>query len=382
MKRWMIWALILTSLVALAFLGGCAPEADDPGKEETKDEPVDEPAEEEISFEGEEIEFIVPMAAGGGTDTAARLFGHFLEQELPGQPTVRVDNMSGGGGALGFNHLFTIADPDLSLGASTAGVLQRWRLEEEGHDYNLEEMPVIGAQVGGRVAYMNAEVAEELGVESAEDLFDLPEGERITFGQTRVGGAHSLMLAGIREEMDIPIFNIYGYDGMAEVDLAMTSGETAASIDSPENYLSNIEPMVEEGDVIPLFQIGLLEDGEFVRDPRIPDVPTIAELYEIGGVEPSEVYGELIDTLQNLILFGTSFFLQPDTSPEVVEVYREAVADFIESEQFVEEGISRTGEEVKGFTGEEVEEGLEILFEMDEETIDAFKDLLAIEEDQ
>ena len=55
------------------------------------------------------IEVIVPISAGGDTDTNARLFGKFLEQEL-GQALVVV-NVNGGGGTIGMRRVLS-ADPD------------------------------------------------------------------------------------------------------------------------------------------------------------------------------------------------------------------------------------------------------------------------------
>src|SRR4051812_39377286 len=45
------------------------------------------------------IRFIVPFAAGGGTDTLSRIFGQVLSEQLKG--TVVVENVGGAGGSIG-----------------------------------------------------------------------------------------------------------------------------------------------------------------------------------------------------------------------------------------------------------------------------------------
>ncbi len=52
-------------------------------------------------------------------------------------------------------------------------------------------------------------------------------------------------------------------------------------------------PFPEKGEVMPLFQGGILnEKGELVRESVIPEIPTIKELYEsIFGKSPSVYYG-------------------------------------------------------------------------------------------
>ncbi|MCB1909547.1 MAG: tripartite tricarboxylate transporter substrate binding protein [Rhodocyclaceae bacterium] len=61
------------------------------------------------SYPSKPIQVVVPVGAGGDTDTNARLFGKFLEKEL-GQAIV-VTNVKGGGGTIGMRRVMD-ADPD------------------------------------------------------------------------------------------------------------------------------------------------------------------------------------------------------------------------------------------------------------------------------
>lgn len=58
-------------------------------------------AQEEFKFT-RSVEIIVPWGAGGGADTTVRAFAPHLERAL-GVPVV-VNNVSGGGGVMGFEH--------------------------------------------------------------------------------------------------------------------------------------------------------------------------------------------------------------------------------------------------------------------------------------
>jgi tripartite-type tricarboxylate transporter receptor subunit TctC len=91
---------LLPCLVGLALLAGCG--GPQPG-----------------SFPDEEIRLLVPYAAGGPADVAARAYGEFLERDL-GQPVV-VANLPGGSGALATQELVQ-AEPDgHTLSVITAG---------------------------------------------------------------------------------------------------------------------------------------------------------------------------------------------------------------------------------------------------------------------
>ena len=49
-------------------------------------------------YTGRTVSILVGSGAGGLTDTSARLIARFLERHIPGEPTVIVQNMPGGGG--------------------------------------------------------------------------------------------------------------------------------------------------------------------------------------------------------------------------------------------------------------------------------------------
>ena len=48
-------------------------------------------------FEGKTVRIIVGLSAGGGYDLWARMIGRHLGRNIPGNPTVIVDNMTGAG---------------------------------------------------------------------------------------------------------------------------------------------------------------------------------------------------------------------------------------------------------------------------------------------
>ena len=64
------------------------------------------------------VTLIVPWAAGGGTDTVARIFATGLEQEL-GQP-INVVNRAGGNGVVGHVAISTAAPDGYTLGVGTS----------------------------------------------------------------------------------------------------------------------------------------------------------------------------------------------------------------------------------------------------------------------
>jgi tripartite-type tricarboxylate transporter receptor subunit TctC len=56
-----------------------------------------------VDFKGKTITGIVAAKEGGGMDKIVRMFSPFFEKHLPGNPTVIVRNMPGGGTVRGNN---------------------------------------------------------------------------------------------------------------------------------------------------------------------------------------------------------------------------------------------------------------------------------------
>ena len=57
----------------------------------------------EVDFSGNTIDLTIPFGVGGGSDTWARVYAPYLTKYLPGNPTIVVKNVPGGGGITGVN---------------------------------------------------------------------------------------------------------------------------------------------------------------------------------------------------------------------------------------------------------------------------------------
>jgi tripartite-type tricarboxylate transporter receptor subunit TctC len=63
-------------------------------------------------YRGKTVSIIVGSGAGGGFDTTARLVARHIGRHIPGEPTVIVVNMPGGGGLVAANHVYSAASKD------------------------------------------------------------------------------------------------------------------------------------------------------------------------------------------------------------------------------------------------------------------------------
>src|SRR5687767_14036344 len=63
-------------------------------------------------YEGKTITIITSTGAGGGYDVTARLVARHMPKYIPGNPTMVVQNMPGGGNVLATNLMCNIAPKD------------------------------------------------------------------------------------------------------------------------------------------------------------------------------------------------------------------------------------------------------------------------------
>jgi tripartite-type tricarboxylate transporter receptor subunit TctC len=68
-------------------------------------------------YQGKTVTFFINFSAGGPTDIEGRIVARHLARFIPGNPTILVQNMSGGGGVTGINYLGEVAKHDgLTIG--------------------------------------------------------------------------------------------------------------------------------------------------------------------------------------------------------------------------------------------------------------------------
>lgn len=361
MKKILNRNYLLIGVFVLAILAGCS-QGDSGGEAETA----------ENFYEDETMEFVVPFGTGGGTDVFARYMAPYFNEHLAGQPEIQVVNVPGGGSINGANEFVEIREHNgLNTLVTSASTHVPYFLDDPNVQYDLSEMkPIAGLPTGG-VVY----TSPSTGIESAEDIQN-PDEDLVYAGISATGLDLVTLLA--YEVLDMDVQAVLGYDGRGPSRVAFENGEANIDYQTTTAYLSNVEPLVEEGSAQPLFAFGQLdENGDVVRDPAFPNLPSLKEFYvEAYGEEPS---GEAWEAYKSSL--GFSFTVQKvlwthSDAPEAsVEALTNAAEEIKQDEEFNNEG-----EEVLGgyelYTGENLDSLVQNMLDTDEETIDWMKDFL------
>ena len=257
-------------------------------------------------YAGRTITIVVGSGPGGITDISARIIGDFLERHVPGEPTVIVQNMPGGGSVTMANHVFRTAARDGTVlgypvpGMITAELLEPDRTRYEGRRFNW---------IGSAFRSTNTiAVLDSTGVRSIDDL----RGQRIFFGASGRGSPLYQIPALARALLGLDLEIVTGYEGGTAVVLAMERGEVdgqAIALD----FWQNLRPeWLASGRLIHLVRIGP------------PDELRAAGVPHIGDLVTTDRDRALVEFMEIGVALGWPLFAPPDVPSERVAALRGA----------------------------------------------------------
>lgn len=289
----------------------------------------------DVSFSGQTVDFTIPFSETGGSARWAQFYAPLISQALPGNPTVVVRYRPGGGSTTGANWFQDnqgSGDGRLIFGASGSTqfpyLLGDPRVRYEYNDW----IPLLASGVGG-VAYLSGDLADQWDG-TADNLQD----EFFMFGSQ---GATSLDLVPLLafKLLGLDVEPVFGVEGRGDGRLMFERGEANLDYQTTPAYISNVQPMVDQGLAVPLFAWGSLDDdGNIVRDPTFPDIPSFEEVCEATAACDVDSVG--FEAWKAFFIAGFPaqklIYLPGTASDEVVEAYREAFRDMLARDDFAE----------------------------------------------
>lgn len=317
------------------------------------------------------VELMVPFAAGGGTDVWARFIAPYLQEHVDGEPKVVVENVPGGESITGANQFVQSGGNDGKQLLVTSGstylpaLLNR---SEVKYDFT-KLIPLMVNGTGGAVY-----VSPKTGITKASDLANYDK--KLVYGGISATGNDLVTLLAM-DVLGIDIDATFGFEGRGPARLALERGEINLDYQTTSAFLTQVEPMVKEKKAVPLFSFGVPKDGKIVRDPALPDLPTLEEVYEnINGSAPSgAAYEAYRAFLTAGYFYQKGIWANAGTPDSIVKAFRDAAADIATNDDFV----SKSGEILGGYpliSGEEAGADLAKAFSVTDEVRQYTLDLL------
>lgn len=307
-------------------------------------------------YEGKTITFIVGYSPGGSTDTTWRTVAPFIAKHIPGNPTVVVKNMAGGGGTKATNFVFEKARPDgltlLSSPWNPLGAL----IGAPGLRADYTKFEFIGGIPETITCYVRTGVMAG-GLKDRTDIVKLKSiklGGLTPDSRLDILGRLSLGLLGL------DVKYVPGYRGGAKRKAAVLSGEIDVSTTGITEYKTAIEPgPMKDGQVMGLYyHPSIKADGTVIKDPVFTELPDFVSFYKKAkGTAPSGKMWELLKFVYSFGGFTQALNAPPGTPKAAVDALRkgfEGLAKDPDYEALVKKQLGTTVPLVQAAEGEDI----------------------------
>jgi tripartite-type tricarboxylate transporter receptor subunit TctC len=320
-------------------------------------------------FQGRTVSILVGYAAGGGADISARTFASYLGKHIAGAPNVIVQNVPGASSTIAHNQIFEVAKGDgqtLLYGPwfPVAQILQM-----PGVRFRYQDFGLVGMFTAtGYVLYArNDAVASPAAIATSKDI-RFAGGSQ--FSNFDLLGSIGLKLFGANYR------HITGYRGSADYRSAVLKNEANAAVDTTDVYRTVLtDTLFKPGTAKVLWSYpDRTSDGKWVRNPTLPEVPHIIEVYrEAFGKEATGPYAEMLELMSGLRGSTHIVLAPPSTSKEILAELRKGFDGVLADSEYREYYQKRFGSLPLPVELAEAEAATHSLVKLDPKRIDLLK---------
>lgn len=273
-----------------------------------------------VSFEGKTIDIMVNFAAGGGTDTAARLVAPFIAKHLPGNPDYIVTNKGGAGGTAAVDFLIDSVAPDgLHIGYF-AGTPIRWALGLQQVPAGTGDLPYVAARSVNQIFVTRT----ELGLDASTlQGYSEPLFMAINSPDNHV----AIRARMLTDALGVEKFEVItGYPGQGNMVAAVRSSEAEIAQTNDSFFGANRDAITADDFMRPLGQMGEYVDGSIVPQKGLEDIPVFDAMWRAAA--PDTLDGPAYrawEAIHIAMSIQNVFVLPPDTPAEYVPVWEAAI---------------------------------------------------------
>jgi tripartite-type tricarboxylate transporter receptor subunit TctC len=253
-------------------------------------------------YKDKTVSIVIGFAAGGGADDFAHYLARHLGKFIPGHPTVIVQNMPGAGGLTALGSLYNsgpfdgtrimLTSPSHTLAQITGSKSVR---------YDILKMNVIGTLT------QDTQACAASGRSGVRSITEAATKEMIfgATGASSTAAQHERLLANL---LGYKIRIVTGYQGTAQMRLAMETGELSAACALwASEALGPQKQDYASGRLVPIVQMGSKPNPVFGKAPVVYDLAKDEEQRRIMRV-----------------VFGTTELSRPLIAPQNVPAERVA----------------------------------------------------------
>ena len=272
-------------------------------------------------YDGKRINLIVGFAPGGSADLDGRLVAQYLAPYIEGKPNIIVQNMPGAGGLKAINLAYNVATPDgLAVYQLASAHYLQQLAGSSSIQFDLSKMPILGAWT--RSSYVLVVRTDKY--KSIEEMRAAKEPPIIA--TQGIGTGTYVYTIAWQRALGLNFKLVTGY-GSAEQDLAVERGEVDGRTNSAKGIFDSNPHWITQNIALPLVQ------GGPIKDPLIPNVPTVHDL------NPNP--GAFFETINEGLSVARPYVLSPGTPPDRLALLRSAWEAMLKDKAFVAEAERR-----------------------------------------
>ena len=314
-------------------------------------------------FQGKTVTILESSAPGGVGSQRTKAVVPFLQKYIPGNPTVVMQYMDGGGGRKAANHMYQSVRPDgLTIGRMSTPFVMHPILGESGVLYDIDKVSYLGTSYSG--GYHIFFTRRESGLDSLDKLraaSGLKIGSQSVGHLIYISGRMFAHLIGLKQ----PRF-VTGYTS-PELDVAIEAGEIDTRSTVADALLHEKPQWVEKSqmDFHALIEIPKGKKHTHPRFADLPDIETFAK---------SESERKVVRLYRAFVGSGNPFILPPGTPKERVQLLQDAMRKTYKDPEFSREYTKLTGLKAEPQMPEELERTIKEM-PRDREAVELFKKL-------
>ncbi len=296
-------------------------------------------AEKTPFYQGKTINIVINFAAGGPTDIESRIFAKHLPRHIPGNPTVTVQAMGGGGGLTAVNYIGEVAKPDGFTAAYFTGSLFQQQIKDPALRVDISKFGFITGVNGVTVSYIRADVAP--GIKKPADFMKAQKFRAAGLG---ISSSKDVRFRLSFDVLGIKYDYVTGYNSSSDARLAVQRNEAQYHDETLPSYRSQVEPqMVKTGMVTALYYTDLVApSGEILVSRDVPELLPFSYFYrEVHGKAPSGIKYEALKAANMSSTNMTRMFLLPPKAPaESITILRKAFDALGKDQDFLVDAIN------------------------------------------
>jgi len=287
-------------------------------------------------YRGKTLEIDVGTGVGGGYDANARLVARHLGRHLPGNPTIVINNLPGGGGIRAANTLFNrLARDGTVIGTFSNAMITEPLLGSGQSLFDPTKFTWIGSasrEDGLCVATQSS------GIASWNDLLE----KEVIVGTTAPGTTTYMYPVMLRNLFGAKFKPVSGYPDAGQIALAVQRNEVQAVCQTLSSIKIGRPDWLRDRVVVPLIALGLT---------RLRDLPDLMSVMELARTAEQQ---QILKVVLAPNLAGRPFLAPPGIPPQRTQALRDAFDAMTRDTNFLEEA-QRLRMDIEPASGREIE---------------------------